>query len=182
MRNTIKIGRIYINNFFSGIFVLLIFLICFIDKAENIGGLMVKAVFLLVLILIAQTDYYSYQIPNYLVAILCLLTFCDIVIGGSAVGVGSRIAGIFPSALLLILAIWKPGAIGGGDIKLLAGAGGYLGIYGILYASTLASMLAGCVAGIDMIAGRADKHTKIAMGPYYTLGILFFLVFRTGIG
>lgn len=176
MRSITKIGRIYINNFFITLFVPLVFLICFINKAENVGGFMIRVVFLLVLVLIAQTDYYSYQIPNYLVGILCLLTFGDIVIEGSAVEVGSRIAGIFPSVLLLILAVWRPGAIGGGDIKLLAGAGGYLGIYGILYASTLASLLAGCVAGIDIITGRADKGMKIAMGPYYTLGILFFLI------
>lgn len=176
MRSTTKIGRIYLNNFFSVLFVPLIFLICLINRTETITGFIVMSVFLLVLVLIAQTDYYSYQIPNYLVTLLCLLAICDIVIGGRAVGIGSRIVGLFPSILLLVLAVWKPGAIGGGDIKLLAGAGGYLGLYGILYASMLASILAGCVAGIDIITGRSDKSTKIAMGPYYVLGILFFLI------
>lgn len=176
MIGVIKIGRIYLNVFLSILLFPLIFLFAFIGGSGELIDFVIKTAFFVVLLMIAETDYYSFQIPNYLIILLSVIVVLDIILGGRMVMPGSRITGIFPSAFLLILALYKPGTIGGGDIKLVAVAGVYLGFYGILYAAMTASILAGCVAVVGMLTKKWNKHTKLAMAPYYTVGIIFFLM------
>ena len=62
--------------------------------------------------------------------------------------------------------IFRQEALGGGDIKLIAGIGAYAGIINVLWVIFLASVL-GAVAGIALIAsGIKKRRDTIPYGPY----------------
>ena len=82
-------------------------------------------------------------------------------------------------ALLLILIISKGGAIGGGDVKLMAAVGLFLG-----NKATILALVLGCIAGavIHIILMKV-KHLgrELAMGPYLSLGIIVSVFWGTPI-
>jgi len=67
--------------------------------------------------------------------------------------------------------------MGGGDIKLLAMIGAFLGWKGVLF-TIMASSLIGTVVGIVLMV-RAGKGIKMAMpfGPFLAVGAIVFLFF-----
>lgn len=82
-------------------------------------------------------------------------------------------------AFLLMLIISGGGAIGGGDVKLMAAVGLFLG-----NKATILSVVIGCMAGavIHLILMKV-KHLgrELAMGPYLSLGILVSVFFASPI-
>ena len=77
--------------------------------------------------------------------------------------------------LLLCLAI--DGAFGGGDIKLMAAAGLFLGWQNTLLAMFL-GILGGGLYGIWLLAAkRADKKDHFAFGPFLCAGIVIAMLF-----
>ncbi|MGD9159958.1 MAG: prepilin peptidase [Desulfobacteraceae bacterium] len=90
-----------------------------------------------------------------------------IVIGG---GILYLIAFLFE--LLL-----KKEAMGGGDIKLLAMIGAWLGWNSIVFV-VLASSLTGTVLGsISLLLSRKGLRTKIPFGPFLALGAILYVFF-----
>lgn len=137
---------------------------------ELISGIMASCV----LFVIAQTDYYTFRVPNVLSLLLCFVGLIhSLAVGRGAVDILLGFSSV--SFLLFLLALIKPGAIGGGDIKLMAAAGVLLGFCGILQASIIGSVLAGMVALSGFALSHYNRTTRIAMAPYYVLGILTVL-------
>lgn len=65
--------------------------------------------------------------------------------------------------------------MGFGDVKLALALGAALGWYGwgVLFAGTFLGFLLGAVYGVSlMFAGRADRRTAMAFGPFMVLGAL----------
>lgn len=89
------------------------------------------------------------------------------------IGLPERIWGMCSASLLLLLiTLCIPGAFGGGDIKLMAACGVFLGWrYSLL---TLGSaVFIGAAYGIWMLAMRkADRRSHIAFGPFLCLGMV----------
>lgn len=74
-------------------------------------------------------------------------------------------------------ALAKREGMGGGDIKLLAMIGAFLGWRGVLVTVILGS-LAGAVIGVGLIAlAGADRRVPIPFGPFLALGALCALFF-----
>lgn len=72
---------------------------------------------------------------------------------------------------LFFMNLFLPGSFGGGDIKLLAIAGGLLGWKSGLLA-LCAGFLAAGIYGVVMLAmGKRSKKDQIALGPFLCLGI-----------
>lgn len=72
-------------------------------------------------------------------------------------------------------AILKKDAMGGGDVKLMAMAGGVLGWKGIILTSFLGSLL-GSLVGISLILLKGREWgSKIPFGPYLAVGALISL-------
>ncbi len=76
---------------------------------------------------------------------------------------------IVPGILLLILLISRGAAIGGGDVKLMAGAGLFMGFPLTLLSFVLACGIGSVVHLIRMAFFGAKRD--LAMGPYLALGI-----------
>ena len=78
--------------------------------------------------------------------------------------------------IFLILAFLTHGAIGGGDIKLIA-------ILGIWFGSEILSLivpfgiiLAGISAGIMLLTGLKSRKDYFAYAPYFTIMAIYFLI------
>ena len=75
-------------------------------------------------------------------------------------------------------AVTKREGMGGGDIKLLAMIGAFLGWQSLLYV-VFSSSLAGSMVGIfAMIRQRKGGLTRIPFGPFLALGALSYLLFQ----
>lgn len=86
----------------------------------------------------------------------------------------SRIAGIFAASLpLLAVTMLAPGAFGGGDIKLMAGCGFFLGAKLVLYSLPAAFLLGGLWAVFLLVTAKKGRKERFAFGPFLCMGMLF---------
>ena len=133
-----------------------------------------------VLITIAAIDYKTMIIPNGTVIAL-------IIIGGlytisrllfpseflMQITWLEALIGFFAASLpLFLVAILSKGGMGGGDIKLMAAAGVFLGWKYILVAMTVGSLI-GAIVSLTLIVLKIKKRKDmIPFGPFLCLGIL----------
>lgn len=75
------------------------------------------------------------------------------------------------SVILLVFALILPGGFGGGDIKLTAACGLFLGWKQSLTAFVLAVLLAGCYCILMLAAGKLERRSKFAFGAFLCLGM-----------
>ena len=153
---------------------------------ESAGRAAVAGLFLGVLAVVAQTDRKTMTIPDQLVlaalgvSLLSILFFPEL-------GLTDRIIGLCSASLpLLVITLCIPGAFGGGDIKLMAACGLFLGAKDIFYSAACGvflgwrhSLLAlgiaiflGAAYGARMLAaGKAQRKSRIAFGPFLCMGM-----------
>lgn len=90
---------------------------------------------------------------------------------------GALIGMVCISVPMLLLCLAIPGAFGGGDIKLMAAAGLFLGWQHTLLAMFF-GILGGGFYGMYLLAARkADKKDHFAFGPFLCVGIVLALLF-----
>ncbi len=141
------------------------------------------AVFTSSLIVISVIDFHHQIIPDE-------LSLSGIVLGFGSIFITQNIS--WSSSLLGILlgggtfyAIaftyeWFTGreGLGGGDVKLLAMLGAWLGVHSILIIVVLSTFL-GSLVGIALIAfGQKDSKGAIPFGPFLAIAALIFLFFQ----
>jgi len=135
---------------------------------------------IVVLITIAAIDYKTMIIPNGTIITL-------IIIGGLYTAARlifpqefvlsitwlEALIGFFAASLpLFLVAVLSKGGMGGGDIKLMAAAGLFLGWKYILVAM-IAGSLIGAIVSLTLIAFKIKKRKDmIPFGPFLCLGIL----------
>lgn len=104
---------------------------------------------------------YSYLIRNHSISFLDNF-------GGAAIGGG----------LFLLIAAVSRGGMGGGDIKLMAMLGLWLGIKGILI-TTLLSFIIGAVVSLILLAFKLKTRKEaIAFGPFIAIAALIVICFQ----
>lgn len=133
------------------------------------------------LLVITAIDFEFQIIPDefsFMLMIVGLFTsFFNPVLGDTF---GQRILNSFIGLLagggsLLAVAIvgkwiFKKDAMGGGDIKLMAGVGAFIGWEKVLFAIFIASVLGSIVGIILILLKKIIKKQEIAFGPYLALG------------
>lgn len=107
--------------------------------------------------------------------------------GGRCRGCGARIpardfwlevlGGVIVSLPMLLLALVVPGGFGGGDIKLMFGAGFFLGARLTVVAAFLGILLGGGFGALLLAAKKADRKTRFAFGPFLCIGIAAAMFF-----
>lgn len=149
----------------------IIFIIC-IWKWRISGKALAVYVILLLLCEAAWEDARTKRIPN------------GIVLGIAAAGIFSipffpeitltdRGIGIFcVSVPLLVITLAVPGSFGGGDIKLMAASGIYLGWEANLRAFALAVFAAGGFCIWKLLGKQLNRRERIAFGPFLCAGII----------
>lgn len=68
--------------------------------------------------------------------------------------------------------------MGGGDIKLLAMIGAFLGWQSLLYIVFASSLLGSCVGVLAMIKQRKGRQTRIPFGPFLAFGAMTWVLFQ----
>lgn len=97
---------------------------------------------------------------------------------GGVVGFSNSIIGLLlGGGLFYLIAIASRGGMGGGDIKMMAMVGAFMGWKAILLTTFIGS-LSGSIIGIFLMAFKGKgRKTKIPFGPFLSLGSLITLFF-----
>ncbi len=85
------------------------------------------------------------------------------------------LAAIFGGGIFLLIAFVTRGGIGGGDIKLVAVLGIWLGVENLLNVITIACVTGGLVALILILTGKKSRQSYFAYGPYFSLAAMWIL-------
>lgn len=84
----------------------------------------------------------------------------------------SRIIGLFcVSVPFLLVTLLVPGSFGGGDIKLMAAGGLFLGWKAVLASAVIGLFLAGIWAGGWLLTGKIKRKERFPLGPFLCLGM-----------
>ncbi len=89
---------------------------------------------------------------------------------------GALIGAVLGGGIFYLLAMAYPGGMGGGDIKLMAGIGAFLGWKLVLLTIILASILGAVVGIIAMIAFGKGRKDRIPFGPFLAIAALISLL------
>ena len=81
------------------------------------------------------------------------------------------------SAFMLVLALIIPQAFGGGDIKLMAACGFFLGWKNAVFAFFIAILTGGVIAVIMLLGKEKDKKALISFGPFICIGVVTAMFF-----
>lgn len=148
---------------------------------DAVAGWLTLVAFLVltaVSIALALIDLDTKRLPNVIVlpsllAGILLLGAAAVLRGDVPALVGAGIGGAALFLFYFLLAVIKPGGMGGGDIKLAAVLGLYLGFlgWGNLVVGAFAAFLFGGLFSIALlIARRAGRRSQIPFGPWMILG------------
>jgi len=96
----------------------------------------------------------------------------------SIVGFKNSIAGLFlGGGLFYLIAVLSRGGMGGGDIKMMAMVGAFMGWKAVLLTTFIGS-LAGSIFGIFLMVFRGKgRKTKVPFGPFLAFGAMFTMFF-----
>lgn len=84
-------------------------------------------------------------------------------------------ASIIGGGIFFLLAVISKGALGGGDVKLIAALGLWLG-YDLLNVILYGTILGGLAALLMILTKQKDRNSFFAYGPYFALTAIYFLL------
>lgn len=130
----------------------------------------------IILIYIAMVDWKTHKITNRTLFILLLVGVGVIwqrtcLANEPFTAAECILGGIITGAPLFIACLIRPEAFGGGDIKLLAIAGGLLGWRGGLLALCAGFLSGGFYSAVMLVLGKIKRKDKFAFGPFLCIGI-----------
>ena len=86
------------------------------------------------------------------------------------------VAALIGGGIFLLLAVLSKGALGGGDVKLIAALGLWLGAEKLLLVVTCGAMAGGLAALLMILAKKKDRNSYFAYGPYFAFAAIYFLI------
>ena len=130
------------------------------------------AIFLLALM--TFTDFEQYMLFD-------AMTFPLAALGAAYAWQNSTLQENFLAALVgggafLLFAVLSKGALGGGDVKLIAALGFWLGDEKLLNVVLVGTIAGGLAAILMILAKKKNRKSYFAYGPYFTLSALYFLL------
>lgn len=143
-------------------------------------------VFICALIVITFIDLDFQIIPNVIslpgvaAGFAASFALAGLTVADSAIGIAAGGGILYAIAYGWHLFTGREG-MGGGDIKLLAMIGAFLGWKGVLLTLFLSSFSGALIGGVLMMAFGKDSKYAIPFGPFLALGALIYLFFGEGI-
>ena len=129
------------------------------------------AIFLLVLMTV--TDFEQYMLFD-------AMTLPFAIIGAIYALQGNFLdcaaAAIIGGGIFFGLAILSNGSLGGGDIKLVAALGLWLGCEKLLNSVLIATIFGGLAALMMILLKQKDRGSYLAYGPYFALSAIYILL------
>lgn len=127
--------------------------------------------FMVILGFVAYQDIRKMKIRDKSILAIIILTILSLLFT-SEISLWERLLGTLCVSLPMLLAATAcPGALGGGDIKLMAAGGLFLGRRLILQAAVIALVTAAVYAVYLLVIERKDGKTKIPLGPFLCIGM-----------
>ena len=136
------------------------------------------------LIVVSFIDIDLRIIPNELIVGLLILGAVHAVYRSIQFGIAWYywiLGFIAASAVLIVLGLIVADSIGGGDIKLMAAAGLFVGPLYILMALFIGAIYAGILAIFLVIFKKGSLKTAIPFGPFLSMGIITSVLFGESI-
>ena len=179
MKRVMKIIRISCKEAVSeklwkrGVFVILISgalcLLSFLKMGFTI--LFIKGILLCsILIIVSFVDAKHKIIPNEVVVFTMIIgiifSFID------SMTFINAILGMLAGGGILFLLALVPGALGGGDVKLMFALGSFLGVQKVLWAIFIAFLLAAIVSVLLLLFKIKGRKEHIPFGPFLALGTI----------
>lgn len=128
-------------------------------------------IFLVILVFVAYQDAGKMEIKNKYILMITVLSIFSIFFT-EEISFTDRLWGaLCVSFPMLLIAVIRPGILGGGDIKLMAAGGLYMGWYLTLRAVLIAIVAATIYAGYLLLIKHKDYKTKIPLGPFLCVGM-----------
>ena len=109
-------------------------------------------------------------LPGILAGLLASLLFTPIGIGPALLGV------VLGGGLFFLVALLSRGGMGGGDIKLIAMIGAFLGWQAVLVTIFLGACFGALVGGSLMLLKKRGRKDPVPFGPFLALGALVAMV------
>jgi prepilin signal peptidase PulO-like enzyme (type II secretory pathway) len=138
----------------------------------------IKAVLCAILVCVFIIDLKTQTIPDGLWIALAVLGIVRVILGYAgildpaySITILDAAIGAFATSLPLFAIALATSGFGGGDVKLMFGAGIFLGWQHVLFAFLIGTTLGGIIAIILLLTKKATRKTKIAFGPYLAIGI-----------
>lgn len=127
------------------------------------------------LLLLAEIDIKMFLLPDILTIPLLLLGLLAALLGKGILTPDESISGcfigyFFPAIISLLIVWYKKDAFGGGDIKLLSALGAWIGIEGLLYTITLASIL-------GLLWALISRQKSLAFGPMLAIAGILIMIY-----
>lgn len=132
---------------------------------------MMKILFVTALAVISFYDIKKKEIPNRYVLMIIVLAMIDAILIGKWDLPCRAIGMLCVSVPLFIVAVITKGAFGGGDIKLMAAGGFFLGWRLILAAAIIAFLAAGIYSIALLVIKRGARKHEIAFAPFLCMGM-----------
>ena len=85
-------------------------------------------------------------------------------------------AALIGGGVFLLLAVISKGALGGGDVKLIAALGLWLGAEKLLSVVLIGTIVGGLAAVLMILTKQKDRSSYFAYGPYFALTAIYFLL------
>ncbi len=104
--------------------------------------------------------------------------FLDINSTNTIVGFINSLSGLLlGGGLFYIIAILSRGGMGGGDIKMMAMVGAFMGWKAVLLVTFIGSLMGSIVGIFLMLLKGKDRKTKVPFGPFLAIGSIITLFF-----
>jgi leader peptidase (prepilin peptidase)/N-methyltransferase len=116
------------------------------------------------------------SLPGVVVGVLFSLVSPALTLWSSLIGVAAG-AGVLLAVALGYRALTGREGMGGGDVKLLAMIGAFLGWRAVPFTLFAASCVGSVVGVVAMVRRNADSKLALPFGPFLSLGALCYLFF-----
>ena len=157
--------------------LIILFILYQLTHNPTISDNIFNLIFIYFLILFTITDFEQQVIFDVmqLPFALCGLAFC--LFSGFPL-LNHLTAALGGGVIFLVLAILTRGGIGGGDIKLIAALGLWLGTTALIDVVAFGFIAGGIAAFILMVFMHKKRTDKFAYGPYFTIAALLQLFLK----
>ena len=134
---------------------------------------LLAAIFLLALM--TATDFEQYMLFDAMTIPLAIVGAARIFFAGLNV-TDCAAAALIGGGIFLLLAVLSKGALGGGDVKLIAALGLWLGCEKLLSVVLIATVGGGLAAVLMILFGAKSRDSFFAYGPYFAIAAVYVLL------
>lgn len=132
----------------------------------------------LCLILISLIDYKTQIIPDGLVGVIAVSGVLYNLLYAPPGVMDMLLGGAIGFAVMLLIFVISRGGMGGGDIKLSAAVGLWLGVEGALLFLLLAFIMGGVISLLLFVSGVKSKGDAIPFGPFLCLAAFVTVLYQ----